>query len=167
MHFSEFTPITNPEVVATLDRWFRAQPEILVRRRGPCSGTEEFEFFSSFEALVERMRTSIPYTWFTVFGKPQLPLRGVVDDNFIAQCLSSIPDGAEYLIVETVRTVAGKVSWFHDLSGDVKAQLRDDLETSRNAPVAFGLYPPCLEERDDVVHAFTPDADGIVKPGPY
>lgn len=167
MHFSEFIPTTSPEVLATLDRWCRDQPELLVRTRGRSCGNEEFKFFSSLEALKQAMRDSSPYTWFSVWEKPQLPLRGIVDDNFIERCMSSVTGGDEYLIVETIITVAGKVSWFHNLSGDVKASLRDDLETSRGTPVAFGLYPPCLEERDDVIHAFTPDADGIVKPGPY
>lgn len=164
---ADYTPTTNPKVLAKLEKWFHSQPEILVRVRRPRSGSEEFQFFSSLEALAERMRDSVPYTWFTVFEKPQLSLRGVVDDAFIERCLASIPDRSEYLIAETSPRVAGKRSWFHNLSSDAKAEMRDDLETSRGAHVAVGLYPPTLEDRDDVIHAFTPDVDGKVKPGPY
>ena len=167
MHYSDYTPTTASEVLATLERWFRTQSEILVRSRGRASGSEGFEFFSSYEALVKKMREARPYTWFTVFQQPQLPLRGVVDDGFITRCTSSIPDGAEYLLVETVRTVAGSMSWFHNRSDESHAMLRDDLEDCRGKPVAFGLYPPCLEEREDVIHAFTPDAEGVVIAGSY
>lgn len=167
MHYSDYTPTTNPEVLGKLDRWFCAQSEILARIRGRSSGSEEFEFYSAFKSLTDRMHDSRPYTWFTVFKQPHLPLRGVVDDDFIARCLSSVPDGAEYLITETVRRVAGKRSWFHNSSGDSNKMLRDDLEESRGVFVAVGLYPPCIEEREDVIHCFTPDADGIVTAGPY
>src|SRR5580765_6701985 len=122
MHAAEHIPITDPKVSTTLEKWFRLQPEILARIRRPRSGSEEFQFFSSHDALTDIMRESVPYTWFTIFEKPQLPLRGVVDDAFIERCLASIPDGSEYLIVETAPTVAGKVSWFHNLSSDVKAE---------------------------------------------
>src|SRR5262249_40426338 len=167
MHYSDYIPTTDPEVLATLRDWFRMNPEILVRIRRPRSGSEEFEFFSSFEALTKRMPDDAPYTWFPIFQQPQLPPRGIVDDNFIAQCLSAIPDGTEYLIVETVLTVAGKLSWFHGASGESHGMFRDDLEESRETPVAVGEYPDCLEERADVIHAFTLDAAGIVVPGPY
>jgi hypothetical protein len=167
MRYTDHIPTTNPELLAKLERWFHEQPEILVRTRVPCSGNEEFEFFSSFRALANRMRESLPGTWFTIFEQPQLPLRGVVDDDFIARCLKSIPNGAEYLIVETVRRVAGKRSWFHDASGDTYATLPDDLDGSRGVSVAVGLYPPCLEERDDVIHVFAPNTDGIVPKLPH
>jgi len=167
MRYTDHIPTTNPEVLAKLERWFHERAEILVRTRVPCSGNEEFEFFSSFTALVERMREALPGTWFTIFEQPQLPLRGVVDDDFIARCLKCIPNGAEYLILETVRRVAGKRSWFHDHSDDVYAELPAYLEDSRGVSVAVGLYPPTLEERDDVIHVFTPKTDGIVPKLPY
>jgi hypothetical protein len=167
MRYSDYIATTNPEVLAKLERWFGAQPEVLVRTRVCCSGTEQFEFFSSCDALTKRMRESLPGTWFTVFEHPQLPLRGIVDDNFIARCLDNISDGSEYLIAEIVPRIAGRMSRLHNASGDTGAMLREDIEESRGILVAVGLYPPCLEERDDVIHVFTPNADGIVKPGPY
>jgi hypothetical protein len=167
MRYTDLIPTTDSDVLARLERWFREQPEILVRIRVRRSGSEDFEFFSSFEALANRMRESLPGTWFAVFKQPQLPLRGVVDDSFIKGCMKHIHDGNEYLIVETVRRMAGKGSWLHNASGQTYAMLHGDLEESRGVPVAVGLYPPCLEERDDVVHVFTPNADGTVTAGPY
>jgi hypothetical protein len=161
------TPTASPEALATFERWFRAQEQILVRTRDPIGGSDEFEFFSSFDTLKTRMQEADPYTCFTVWENAQLPLRGVVDDDFIARCLSSIPDEAEYLIVETVRRVAGKASWFYNTSDRSHTLLRSDLEDSRGTPVAVGLYPTCLEERADVIHVFRPDADGKTKRAPY
>jgi len=167
MRYTDYIPTTNKEILAKLECWFHERPEILVRTRVQCSGRDEFQFFSSFEMLANRMRESHPGTWFTIFEQPQLPLRGVVDDDFIARCLKNISKGDEYLIVETVQRVAGKRSWFHNLSDDTYASLPDYLSGSLGVSVAVGLYPPCLEERDDVIHVFTPNADGIVKAGPY
>jgi RimJ/RimL family protein N-acetyltransferase len=167
MHYSDYTPTTDPTVLATLERWFRANPEILVRTRGQCSGREEFELFTSFKGLITRTHQVRPYTWFTIWEQPQLPLRGIVDDEFMTKCMSHIPEEAEFLIVETILTVAGAHCWIRNVSGDLRASFCEELEEMRGAPVAVGVYPPCLEERDDVIHAFTPDAEGIVKPGPY
>jgi hypothetical protein len=167
MRYTDHIPTTNKEVLSKLECWFRKRPEILVRTRVRCSGREEFEFFSSFKAFEDTLRESLPGTWFTVFEQPQLPLRGIVDNKFIARCLDIIPDGAEYLMMETVRTAAGKMSWFRNHSDDTHVMFRSDIEGSLGVSVAVGLYPPCLEERDDVIHVFTPNADGIVKAGPY
>ena len=101
------------------------------------------------------------------FREPQLPLRGVVDESFVTKCLEHIPDGSEYVLAETVRRVYGRHSFFHCGSGESHAELRDDLEESCGAPVAVGLYPPVLEESVDVIRAVVPDADGVVRAGPY
>jgi hypothetical protein len=71
------------------------------------------------------------------------------------------------LIVETVPRIAGTMSWRHNASGDIYAMLRDELEESRGVAVAVGLYPPCVEERDDVIHVFTPNPGGTLKSGSF
>jgi len=163
-----YAPTTDPKFLGTLERWFQSQPEILVLIRVRCGGgAKDFELFSTFVALLQRIHELSPGTCITAFKQPQLPLRGVVDDEFVAKCLSSIPDGSEYLMVETVRTVAGRMSWFHYGSDVTHAGLRDDLEESRGVSVAVGLYPPALAETDDVIHAVIPDEDGVVRAGPY
>jgi hypothetical protein len=161
-------PTTDPKFLGTLESWFQSQPEILALIRIRCgAGAKDFEFFPSYEALKNRIRELSPGTCITVFKQPQLPLRGVVDDNFIAKCLSNIPDGSEYLIVETKLTIAGRASWFHYGSDVSHATLREDLEESRGIPVAVGLYPPALDDTNDVIHAIVPDEDGVVRAGPY
>ena len=163
-----YAPTTNLEFLGTLEDWFRSQNEILIEiryRRG--AGSRDFELFSSFQALSERVRELPPGACITAFMEPQLPLRGVVDESFVTKCLEHIPDGSEYLLAETVRRVYGRHSFFHCGSGESHAELRDDLEESCGAPVAVGLYPPVLEESVDVIRAVVPDADGVVRAGPY
>ncbi len=131
------------------------------------AGAKDFEFFSTLQALSDRMRQLPPRTCVIAFKQPQLPLRGVVDDDFIARWLSTIPNGVEYLLVETIRRVAGRHSWFHHAAGESHAELRDDLAHSRGVPVAVGFYPPWLEDTDDVISAVVPDEHGVVSPGIY
>jgi hypothetical protein len=163
-----YAPATDPMFVSTLEIWFRTQSEILALIRFRCgAGNVSFELFRSFEALSERIGKLPPGACITAFKRHQLPLRGVVDDDFITKSLAGIPDGEEYVMVETVLTVAGKLSWFHHGSGVSHAELLDDLHGSRGVPVAVGLYPPLREDSDDVIDAVVPDPDGIVRAGPY
>lgn len=139
---------------------------VLIRYRYG-AGSRSYELFISFETLSQRIRTLPAGACVTAFKHPQLPLRGIVDDEFITRCLNTIPDGAEYIMTETVLTVAGKMSWFHHGTNDSHACLREDLEDSRGVPVAVGLHPDTLVKTDDIIHAVVPDEDGSVKAGPY
>jgi hypothetical protein len=162
------TSTTDSTFLKTLNTWLQNQSEILVLfRYSAAAGSKDFEFFLSFEALSNRIGELPPFTYVTAFKQKQLPLRGVVDDSFVATCLSAIPDGAEYLIVETVRRVYGKKSWFHHDAGVSHKQLCEDLGESRGIAVATGLYPPWLEDTDDVISAIVPDEHGIVRIGIY
>lgn len=162
-----YASITDPQFFETIREWFQNQPEILVLIRVRRGGSRDFELFTSFETLADRIRELSPGTCVTAFRHLQLPMRGVVDDNFIAKCLRSIPDGSEYLMVETTPTVAGRRSWFHNGDGTTHASLREDLDWSRGNPVAVGLHPPMRSQTGEVIHAVVPEADGIVRAGPY
>jgi hypothetical protein len=163
-----YVPITDPTFLATTESWFHSQPELLVLiRYWHGAGSKSFEFFSSFQEFSEALSQLPHLACVIVFRQPQLPIRGVVDDAFIAGCLDSIPNGSEYLVTETVRRVIGRASWFHHGEGESHAELREDLEDCRGAPVAAGLYPPWLHESEDVISAVVPDEHGVVKPGGY
>ncbi len=163
-----YTPTTDAKFLGTLELWLRTQREILVLiRYSAAGGAKDFEFFSSFQSLTDRVRCLPPLTCVIAFRQPQLLLRGIVDDEFIGRCLSSIPDGSEYLVVEATRRVYGPQSWFHYGAGVSHAELREELVESRGLPVAVGLYPPWLEDTDDVISAVVPDEHGAVKSGIY
>jgi hypothetical protein len=163
-----YASATDPKFLGTLESWLRDLPEILVVfRYSHAAGNKDFEFFSSFGTLSNRMRQLPPRTSVVAFRQPQLPLRGLVDECFIASCLSRIPDGSEFLVLETTCRVYGEMSWFHHEAGESHAELREALEESRGTPVAVGSYPPWLEASDDVVSAIVPDENGIVRTGVY
>ena len=163
-----YTSSTNARFLGTLDEWLRSRHELLVLiRYSHAAGSKDFEFFSSFEALTERLRGLPPRACITAFRQPQLPIRGLVDDSLIPTCLRGIPDGSEYLLVETVRRTYGQASWFHHAAGESHAELREDLEHSRGQAVAVGPYPPWLRDTDDVVSAVVPDERGVVTTGVY
>jgi hypothetical protein len=159
---------TDPQFLATLESWFSDQADILVLiRRSHAAGSKDFEFYRSFQELANRIRELPARTCVTCFRQRQLPLRGIVDDQFIETCLASIPDGLEYLLVETVKRTYGRQSWFHDSAGESHAELRGDLDDARGMPVAVGPYPDWLEDTDDVISAVVQNADGIVQAGVY
>jgi hypothetical protein len=163
-----YAATTDPIFLRTLEAWLRVQPEILVLfRYSHAAGSRDYEFFTSFQGLADRLRQLAPRTCVIAFRKPQLPLRGIVDDAFISNCLTSIPKGSEYLVVETTRQTYGQCSWFHHDSGLTHEELRADLEESRGVPVAAGLHPPWLEDNDDVISAVVPEEDGRVVTGIY
>ena len=67
---SYISPIKE-SFVATLERWFRDQPEILVLiRYSHAAGSKSFEFFSSFATLSERLRPLPPRTSVMAFRYP-------------------------------------------------------------------------------------------------
>jgi hypothetical protein len=120
----------------------RGQPEILMLiRYSRAAGSKTFEFFTSFDRLRERLGQLKPETSVTAFRRRQLPLRGVVDDEFIGKCLNSTRDGSEFLIIETTSRTAGRESWFHHEAGESLDELRKALEGLRGNPVAVGEYP--------------------------
>lgn len=159
---------TDKRFLATLNEWLQSQREILLLvRYSHAAGSKDFEFFSSFETLAERLRSLPPRTSIIAFRQPHLPIRGIVDDSFITTCLSSIPDGSEFLVAETIRRTAGRASWFHHGAGETHAELREELESLRGHTVAVGLYPPWLEDTDNVISAVVPDEHGVVTTGIY
>jgi hypothetical protein len=161
-----FKPVTDRAFLKTIEHWLRSQPEILVLiRYSRAAGNKSFEFFSSYVELENRLHQLGPETCVTAFRLPQLTLRGVVDDELIDRCLSSIPNGSEFLIVETSRSTAGSASWFHDAAGESHDELREALEDSRGRPVAVGAYPQ--DDGPDVISAYVPNRDGTVRRGVY
>jgi hypothetical protein len=165
---STLVSTADPTFLATLESWFRSHPEILVLiQYSHAAGSKDFEFFTSFQSLAGRIRELRPLTSVIAFRQPQLPLRGVVDDEFISRSLSTIPDGSEYLVVEKDRRVYSYGSWFHHYADDSHADLRDHLEECRGAPVAAGHYPPWTEDNEDVISAVVPDEHGVVRWGSY
>jgi len=81
----------------SLESWLNRHGEVLILiRYSHAAGNKDFEFHTSFSSLLERLHQLPPETCVTAFRTPQLQLRGIVDDEFIRKCLSSVPNGSEY-----------------------------------------------------------------------
>jgi hypothetical protein len=90
--------------LGVLENWLRSRSEILVLiRYSWAAGSKEFEFFFSYESLTARLSQLPPSTSVIAFREPQLPLRGVVDADFISTCLNALPENSEFLVLETRR----------------------------------------------------------------
>jgi hypothetical protein len=152
----------------TLEVWLGSEIEVLVLiRYSRAAGDKSFEFYKSFAALKERLSQLPAEACITVFRNRQLPLRGIVDDEFIRKCLSTLQDGSEFAVVETAQTTAGPHSWFDFSTGTSHEELREDLESRRGKPVAAGEYPPWLEDSSDVISAYVPGQEGEARRGVY
>ncbi len=163
-----YGPTTDPKFLKTVESWFQTRPEILVLiRYSHSAGSRAFEFFSSFDQFSNRLKQLPCLACVTAFKQPQLPLRGVVDEKFVARCLKDIPDGTEYLVTEMVPRVYGDKSWFHHASGESHLELQDDLEESLGVQVAAGTFPPLVEGDEDVISAVVPDEHGLAGIGIY
>jgi hypothetical protein len=162
------TSAADREFLGTLENWFRARTEILVLvRYSRAAGSKDFEFFSSFETLVTRLDQLPPSTSIIVFREPQLPLRGIVDDEFVSGCLKSRPNGSEFLLLESRHRNDGKPARPRWAAGETHAELREVLEEARGRAVAVEFYPPWLSDSSKVISAVVPDRDGVVRVGVY
>ena len=156
------------EFLKTLENWLGDHAEVSVLiRYSRAAGNRDFEFYTSFAALQERLRQLPTETCVTVFRNTQLRLRGIVDDEFIGKCLGRVPDGSEYAVVETTPTRTGLFPFLNFSAGESHDELREDLESRRGRPVAVGAYPPWQEESSDVVSGYLPAEDGKVRRGVY
>jgi len=169
----ENTPATLPsttdkEFLKSLEHWLRGQSEIMILvRYSRAGGSKSFEFFSSFPALRARLAQLKAETSVTAFRKPQLTLRGRVDDEFIGKGLSLIPAGSEFLVLETDPRMATQQWLFHHEAGESTDELQRVLEELRGRLVAIGEYPQWLRDSPDVISAYVPNQDGSVKVGVY
>lgn len=142
---------TDKKFLKTLENWLGGQSEIMILvRYSGAAGNKSFEFFTSFAALRERLARLKAETSVTAFRKPQLPLRGRVDDEFIRNCLSLIPVGSEFLILETDPRRATRQWLFHHEAGESLDELQQALDELRGRLVAVGEYPQWLKDSPDV-----------------
>jgi hypothetical protein len=162
MNMDRMTSTTDSAFLGVLEAWLRSRPEILVLiRHSRAAGRKEFEFFFSYESLAGRLRQLPPSTSVIAFRERQLPLRGVVDADFISTCLNVLPENSEFLILETRGRDA------HWAAGETHAELRNELQDLTGRSVSVGRYPPWLADTTDVIAAVVPDREGVVTRGIY
>ena len=159
---------TDGRFLRTLENWLRSQSEIMILIRfSRAAGSKSFEFYGEFAALRTRLARLNPETSVTAFRKPQLPLRGRVDDEFIGRSLNLIAEGSEFLVLETDPRMAAQQWFYHHEAGESLDELRQVLEGLRGRLVALGGYPQWQDGDPDVISAYVPSEDGTVKAGIY
>ena len=155
-----YPPTSDHSFRETIARWLESTGEVLTLiRYHAAAGSRDFEFFRSFPAFLTRLAELPPRTCVIVFGECQLPLRGRVDDAFIAKALELVPDGVEWLAVGLSKTIAASRSWYHQADGMSHAELKEELDSQVGAEFAVGLYPPWLEDAEFVISAVVPPFD--------
>jgi hypothetical protein len=159
---------SDKDFLATTERWIHGSGEVFVTIRYSCAaGNKSFEFFTSVSSFGDRLRDLPPRTSVIVFREPQLPLRGLVGNDFINQCLSAIPNGAEFLVLEIGGRNADRGRRAAAMAGETHTELREALEELRGLFVAAGLHPAWWNDTDDNSEAFVPDENGVLTRGIY
>jgi hypothetical protein len=168
-------------VPLTKDQAFLAKVRDLLSSRGEvlvlfryarAAGRKDFALINDLGFFSSRLDALPIDTNVLVYGDPQLPLRGQVDSAFIQRAIESIPEGSEYLIVCTERTIHDyrpHQYWesFEDSAGETHAELVEALNEYRGRPVAVGLWPPWPDESNNTIEAYVPDESGMIRLGPY
>jgi len=171
--FMGYAKTTDPQFLSQVESWIDKRGEVLALfKYVNAAGSRDFAFFNDIREFRSELERLQPNTWVIVYGEPQLPLRGRVDDTLITAALGQIPDGREYLIVcleKTIKQYPPNYQWeyYEETAGETHEELKEDLEEFRGRPVGVGLFPPWPGESEESIEAFVPDGKGEVSPGAY
>lgn len=151
----------TPEYLSTVSRWIEAAGEVLVVMRYlGMAGAKDFAFIRTpdeFQSLVAKLPSG---TDTIVFRKPQLPLRGLVDDRLIETARELFPDGVESLLVHRVPETPEDLRLEGSMYGET-AELIERLQDLNGQEIALGPVPPFLEnDNDDMISASKDGIDG-------
>ena len=128
----------DKKFLESLEDWLRCESEIMILvRNSRVAGNKSFEFFTSFAVLRKRLERLQAEASVTAFREPQLPLRGYVDNEFISKCLSFIPAGSEFLVLETDPRVATQQWLYHHEAGESPDELQQALEGLREGSLPW------------------------------
>ena len=155
--------------IDTVSKWIADDGEAFVVIRYPnAGGNRDYEHCVDADVFLKRISNLSPATSVVVCRGDHLPLRGIVDDAFVA--LATIPDGDEWLIVGQLPVNYGVAWWFPTANGDTHAELETDLrdDTFFGQSVNAGVAPPWWEgDCDTITSAYVPNPDGSVTPAAY
>jgi hypothetical protein len=155
----------------TARTWLAERGDLFVMLRlAYAGGQREYRFVRSEDDLMHWMDRLPSRTSVIIFRQPQLMLRGRVEDSFMAQA------------VECLSNEVGFVLHTPDYRGELAIRIEgcglnregggypdliEYLDELRGEWVAIGPDPPWLKDTEDVLGAYTPDIDGVARPGAY
>ena len=144
----------------TVSRWIDASSEVFIVLRYLGSGAKDYAFVCSVNDFTQLIDDCPTGTDIIVFRDQQLPRRGNVTEEFIAQSRRLIPDGTEYLCVSMIPESHGTVMLSGSMA-DTETDLIDDLEDRLGGFVAVGPCPPFFEgDNDRMISASKGGIDG-------
>lgn len=152
----------------TVQHWIETQGEVLTLfRYSHAAGSKAFEFYSDFAVWQARVEEMQPKTCVSVWGEKQLPLRGCIDEAFVAQARVLIPEATEWLLVGLEKVTYGRYSWFSYNAGMSHKELEWELREEWGERYALGIYPHYQEDGGQEMSAVIPEPDGRVITGIY
>jgi hypothetical protein len=150
----------TPQFVNIVARWLNASPELFAVLRYLGSGSKDYAFIRDGDQFVRLIDACPDGTEIIVFRDRQLPLRGVVTKELIAQTQKLIPDGEEYLWVSTDPESSGDIRLCGGF-GDTHKDLTEELHELLGDSVAIGPCPPFFEDdNESMVSASKGGLDG-------
>jgi hypothetical protein len=145
----------------TVNGWIGQAGEVLVVVRYlRAGGAKDFTLCRSreeFAALVAHVPLG---TDIEVFRDPQLPLRGVVDETFVAAAEAAVTPGQEYVILTEAKKAGTPISSFSafDIDREFLKEILRDLAGQR---AAFGRCPDFLAaDHEGLISASKGGIDG-------
>ena len=128
----------------TVAAWIEEFGEVLVIMRYlRAAGAKDYALART-EDEFRRLIDVVPVgTDIIVFRDLQLPLRGVVNDDFIGSAQSLIRNGDEYLYVKLEPLTSDDIRAFGEM-GDTHTCMDEDLREHIGDEVAIGLCPPFI-----------------------
>jgi hypothetical protein len=149
-----------PELLGKVREWIDEQGEVLIILRYlRMAGAKDFALCRSiaeFESIVEDAPVGADIE---VVRHAGLPLRGIVDSEFIEAAVRSVRDDEEYLIL-TTETGEGCLARHYDWDW-THANLRSDLNELLGVEVRMGACPEFMcADRDGLISATKGGMDG-------
>lgn len=169
------TPSTDPHFLNTLRSWLEQDGEVLTLfRYANRAGSRDWQLWRDPQALASKIAQLPPLCSISAFRGPRLPIRGVVDPQFIERCKQAIPNGEEFLVLDQHETSYEypHCSWatFHYTAGVSHEELTEELKNEdwNGKLVAVGPYPPFWnDDSPEMVTAYAPDENGNMSGGAY
>lgn len=139
----------TPEFLASVDNWIEQNKEVfVVMRYLRAAGAKDYALITNSNDFRKLIDICPEGTDIIVFRDPQLPLRGVVDTNFIENAKALIPDGDEYLYIRT--EPEQDIRCFGEM-GDLHISLDEDLGEEVGGSVAIGVCPSFIADDNEAM----------------
>lgn len=148
------------------------QPDMVVLHRlTRAAGRRDWYLIERPEQLPDLLRWGRPGDSYTFFLKPQLRIRGRVDDDFAARAraaLAEVPDHTDEILVGRLHPGRPLLADVEGICGPEADDLTTWLYEHWGEPAVAGRHPPLLsEDPEELINAYVPDERGQVRPGVY